>query len=333
MPDVPIKVIGARPVGAPRPKVSVAMVTYRQEKFIEQAVGSVMLQETIFPFELVIGEDCSPDRTREIVLRLQSKYPDRIRLLLPEKNVGMMANFIQTLKACDGQYVALLEGDDYWTDPHKLQKQVDLLEAHPEYSGCFALTRVVSGDDSAGQFYIPARHTSVVAYTTEDLLQKNPIATASVMCRNVMRQVNFAPLLPLKMIDWPLHVFVSLGGPIGYIPEEMACYRQHDGGIWTSADLIQKLEANIQMFDALRCILPKKHHRAISASTIKAYQLIAIEQLRKGDRRTCCTSAFKSLTSIPVPELMSLTWHVRRSATLLVGGFFLSPSTMGRLLR
>jgi len=82
-----------------------------------------MMQKTDFPYELVISDDCSPDRTREIALELQRRYPDRIRLLLPETNLGMMPNFVQTLRACTGDYIALLEGDDYWIDARKLQKQ------------------------------------------------------------------------------------------------------------------------------------------------------------------------------------------------------------------
>lgn len=296
------------------------MITYNHEPFIEQSVESVMMQKTDFLYELVLSEDCSTDRTREIVLGLQKKYPDRIRLLLPEKNLGAKTNFVQNLLACTGQYVALLEGDDYWSRPDKLQRQVELLEAHPEFSACFALTRVVAEDHSCKQFYIPSQQTTTPAFTTEDLLQKNSIATASVMYRNIMREINFAPLNHLKMGDWPLHILVSLRGPVGYIPEEMAVYRLHAGGIWTSAVTVEKLLATIRMYDALRTMLPAKHRRAIAASIVKAYQLIALEQLRNGDRRTSRASAFKSLTSIPIAELLAFKWHLKRSAALLLGG-------------
>src|ERR1700677_971906 len=237
-PSIAVTEINSRPQGAPVPKVSVAMIAYNHAKFIEQAVESVMMQKTSFPFELVLSEDCSTDSTREIVLGLQKKYPDRIRLLLPDKSIAMVSNNIQTFLACTGEYVALLEGDDYWSSPDKLQKQVELLESHPEYSACAALTRVVAEDDSSEEFYIPSKRTSSRVFTTESLLRKNSIATASVMYRNILREINFAPLLHLKMTDWPLHILVSLRGPVGYIPEEMAVYRQHAGGVWTSAGLV-----------------------------------------------------------------------------------------------
>lgn len=113
-----------------KPLVSVWMITYNHEKFIAQAIDSVIMQKTNFDYEIVIGEDCSTDRTREIVLEYKAKHPDKFKLLLQEKNVGMMQNFIVTLKTCNGKYIALLEGDDYWTDPLKLQKQVDFLQAN-----------------------------------------------------------------------------------------------------------------------------------------------------------------------------------------------------------
>jgi len=304
-----------------RPKVSVAMVAYRHEQFIEQAVESVMLQETVFPYELLIGEDCSPDRTREIVLRLKRKYQDRIRLLLREKNVGMMTNFVQTLKACQGQYVALLEGDDYWTDPHKLQKQVDLLEARADYSACFTLTRVLGDNCSSEPLYIPARHTKTDAFATEDLLQKNSIATASVMYRNIMAQINFTPFLFLKMIDWPLHVLVSLRGPIGYIPEEMACYRQHVGGLWTGWEETARLSEMIKCYCILKQVMPSKYTRRISERIIKTHQLMALELLRGGDRRQARHRVFQSFVAIPPASVFSFGWFIKRSLMLSLGAF------------
>ena len=117
-------------------KVSVAMITYNHERFIAQSIEGVLMQQTDFAVELVIGEDCSTDGTRAIVRRYGERHPERIRLLLPERNLGADANLAAVLKACRGQYVALLEGDDYWTDPTKLQKQVDFLEEHPDYVLC-----------------------------------------------------------------------------------------------------------------------------------------------------------------------------------------------------
>ena len=122
---------------SPSPKVSVVMLTYNHEKFIAQAIESVLIQRTNFPIELVVGEDCSTDGTREIVRRYAAARPDIIRLVFHEKNVGAYENGQDVLAACQGEYIALLEGDDYWTSPDKLQRQADYLDAQPACALCF----------------------------------------------------------------------------------------------------------------------------------------------------------------------------------------------------
>src|SRR3990167_48992 len=114
------------------PLVSVKMITYNHAPFIVQAIDGVLQQKTHFIFELVIGEDCSTDGTHEIVLEYQKRYPNIIRVVTSDKNVGMKKNSYRAMKACQGKYIAYCEGDDYWHHPFKLQKQVDYLESHSE---------------------------------------------------------------------------------------------------------------------------------------------------------------------------------------------------------
>ncbi len=114
------------------PLVSVKMITYNHAPYIAQAIEGILGQRTKFPIELVIGEDCSTDGTREIVFEYQKRYPDIIRVITSDKNVGMKKNGYRTTKACRGKYLAFCEGDDYWVDPEKLQKQVGYMEEHPE---------------------------------------------------------------------------------------------------------------------------------------------------------------------------------------------------------
>ena len=114
------------------PSISVYMITFNQKEYIGRAIDSVLGQKTSFSFELVIGEDCSTDGTREIVLKYQKRYPDIIRVVTSKKNVGMHKNSVRTIEACRGKYIAFCEGDDYWHDLKKLQKQCQYLESHPE---------------------------------------------------------------------------------------------------------------------------------------------------------------------------------------------------------
>lgn len=116
-----------------KPLVSVKMITYNHEPYIAQAIEGVLQQKTTFPIELIIGEDCSTDGTRKIVLEYQKKYPNVIRVLTSDQNVGARRNGIRTDSPCRGKYIAYCEGDDYWHDLQKLQKQVDFLEQNPDY--------------------------------------------------------------------------------------------------------------------------------------------------------------------------------------------------------
>src|SRR5262245_63387032 len=117
--------------------VSVIVVTYNHERYIVQALDTVLSQEAPFEFEVLLSEDCSTDRTREIVLHYSRLYPDRIRLFLSERNLNTNKVTLRALRAARGTYVALLDGDDYWTSREKLARQVQFLHSHPEYALCF----------------------------------------------------------------------------------------------------------------------------------------------------------------------------------------------------
>jgi len=118
----------------PEPMVQVQTITYQHAPYIRDCIEGVLMQKTNFPFEYLIGEDCSTDGTREIVFEYAKKYPEKIRVITANQNFGMMGNIRRCRMAARGKYIALCEGDDYWTDPYKLQKHVDFMEQHPEVS-------------------------------------------------------------------------------------------------------------------------------------------------------------------------------------------------------
>lgn len=127
----------------PAIKVSVIMITYNQADYIRRAVESVLAQKVPFAYELLIGDDASTDGTADIVRSLAAAFPDRIRLIQQEKNLGASANVLSLLKQSRGEYLAFCEGDDYWLDDEKLAKQTAFLDNHPEYIGCSHACRVV----------------------------------------------------------------------------------------------------------------------------------------------------------------------------------------------
>lgn len=220
-----------------RPKVSVATITYRHESFIADAIESVLMQEVDFPVEMVIGEDCSPDGTREIILQYLKRYPGLIRLIEQKHNIGAHANFRATVGRCRGEYVALLDGDDYWTAPDKLRKQVALMDAHPEFSVCFhpVTTQHDDGELAPRTIFPPGRRP---VYHLADLHHWIGMETASILFRR-----SALPTFPswydeTFVGDWALQVLLANRGDIGYIDEVMGIYRLHSGSIFFGQEIL-----------------------------------------------------------------------------------------------
>ena len=167
--------------------VSVVMITYGHEKFIEEAINGVLMQECNFYFELIIANDCSPDNTDELINNIIKSHPKahKIRYLKQNVNVGMMPNFIDAINYGMGKYIALCEGDDYWVDPLKLQKQIDFLEANPEFN--FSMGRVDVLMQKSGEIKKMIEHVNPnikEIYTLKDYI-KNPFSqTSSFVFRN-----------------------------------------------------------------------------------------------------------------------------------------------------
>jgi glycosyltransferase involved in cell wall biosynthesis len=235
------------------PLVSVACITYNHEKFIAQAIESVLMQVTDFPVELVIGEDCSTDGTRAIVQEYAAKYPGVIRPLLPDKNLGMAKNYESVRLACRGKYIAWLEGDDFWILPKKLQMQVDLMEANPHYSMCGTKTLLSicgpDGIEKESRFLAP--FTIQEEYGLDEFLLGYTMHTTSMMLRNgiIDYPAWLADIVMLR--DTCVFILHADKGPVGYINKVASCYRLHEGGIWTSKTLIDQLRCNQIAIDLL----------------------------------------------------------------------------------
>jgi glycosyltransferase involved in cell wall biosynthesis len=263
-------------------KLSVVMVTYNHERFIAQALESVLAQRVNFDYEIVIGEDCSTDRTREILMDFCRRYPKRIVPLLRDKNVGAMRNSQATLAACRGQYLALLEGDDYWTCEDKLQRQVDFLDEHPDYAICCHRAQFVDETGGGQSRIYPTLPCGT--YTIEDLFHENWVVTCSVMYR--WGSVGSLPnwFLTLKMGDWPLHILVARAGKIHLMDEVMSVYRIHQGGAWSSLSHRDRLRATTGMLTALDKHLGFQYTHTIRRTLAESYFEMACHARRDGNR-------------------------------------------------
>jgi glycosyltransferase involved in cell wall biosynthesis len=208
--------------------VSVCMITYNHEDFIAKAIEGVLNQKTEFDYNIIIGVDCSTDRTREILIQYQKKYPEKIHLILHKHNIGSINNFVETLQSGNSKYIAFCEGDDYWTDPLKLQKQVDFLEANPDFSLCFHNALILWDDKSKPPKYFCSKDQKEVS-TVEDVIEKWFIPSASM----VLRKEHIMPLpgwfKDIYNGDYAMHLLLANKGKIGYIDEVMSVYRKAPG--------------------------------------------------------------------------------------------------------
>ena len=228
--------------------VSVVMVTYGHEQFIKQSIEGVLMQDCDFDIELILANDCSPDLTDEVVRGILENHPKSnwIKYTKHPKNIGMISNFMWAAGQATAKYIALCDGDDYWTDPLKLQKQVDFLEANEDFSICFHQVETINSDGKPLE-----KNTKIVEDTTDilDLAKGNYIHTPSVVFRNDFKIPNWFSNATLG--DWTLYL-ISIGHrKIKFINEIMACYRQHENGIWSMKSDREKINGTIKTIQVM----------------------------------------------------------------------------------
>lgn len=220
------------------PLVTICSTTYNREKYIAQAIESWLMQEVTFPIEIIIGDNCSTDCTREIIQQYQEKYPGKITLLTSDQNYGMMRNFFKVIEAAKGKYIANCDGDDYWIDPHKLRKQVSFLEENPDFSSIYTNSYVI--DESTGEKKIAKLYVWDEADTEEllghhdfinDNLNLSPGHISSIMFRNFLIKKYPQWLYKCDLNDFPLFMMLSKFGKAKFINEVATVYRVHSHGI------------------------------------------------------------------------------------------------------
>jgi glycosyltransferase involved in cell wall biosynthesis len=315
------------PVHKMQPKVSVSLLAYNHGAFIAQALDSILSQQVNFDYEIVIGEDCSQDNTREIVLSYQKNNPNKVRVFLSDKplNDGKSGrlNFVRNLKSCRGEYVALLDGDDYWTSPYKLQRQADFLDNHPECSICFhSVVEIFEFGNREKEFFHPPNKRKL--YTIEDLLESNFIATCSAMFRNGLIGRFPEWYFRIPMGDWPLHILNSQYGKIGYLDEMMGVYRIHHGGRWITAGKIKNCLDEIRGYRFLYNYLGQKHRKLIKLQISRRYYSLAKEyelQQHKGAALTNFLRCFLANPADPtVPHLQLMKEMAQCACQRCFGG-------------
>lgn len=218
------------------------MMVYNHEQYIANAIEGVICQETSFKYRLIIGEDCSKDKSREIIARYVAAHPDKILPVYHDKNVGSRTNSALLLGMCTANYVALCEGDDYWIDKHKLQKQVDFLEANPDFTMCFTDVQIVDemGWNKPKEEYYPVIENDVLTIDDFILSYKSVIPTPTILFRNILPRP--LPDFFMKTVsgDICVHLLIADKGKTKYLPDVTAVYRNHAGGITKTDDVIAR---------------------------------------------------------------------------------------------
>jgi glycosyltransferase involved in cell wall biosynthesis len=279
------------------PLVDVFMPTYNHELCLAQAIESVLAQKTDFAYRINIADDCSTDSAQAVIKQYAEQYADRIRATISPHHLGVLHQdrvSTRVLQSCTGKYVAILEGDDYWTDPNKLQKQVDFLESHSDFAICFHDVKTVNeqGDEQLGSSLVPQQKQ---ISTIEDLLAGNFIHTCSVMFRGGLVKEFPDWYTTLRIGDWVLHVMNAQYGKIGYLDEVMAVYRLHEGSLWSSRDRLDQITETMEALDHLDGYLGFKYRKNIKASKGRRFLELAETYYLRGRLSEARVAVIKSL--------------------------------------
>lgn len=215
-------------------KLTISVPTYNQENYITQCLDGIVNQKTNFPFQVIVSDDCSTDNTRKILKEYQKKYPEIVKPIFRKKNLGPMDNFIETLNGIHTEYVALCDGDDFWTDPTKLQQQVDFLDKNKDYNICFHQTTIFWQNGSKEEEIFP-QNLNKTTFSFDDIAHNNPIPTNTIVYRWKFREEgSFKKTFPKDVIpgDFFVHLYHAHNSKAKFIEKPMSKYRRHEGGMW-----------------------------------------------------------------------------------------------------
>ncbi len=247
-------------------KLNIALLTYNHAEFIERALNSVLNQKTNFPFLIIVGDDGSTDGTQDILKSYLKKYPDQIKLLLSPKNFGVFHNIHKLLKACTAPYIAILEGDDYWSYPNKLQAQVDFLVHHPNYQGCFHDTLIEVENNElnlkTNQYFSGFRYYSQFnQYNTDfhpwDLITRTIIPTSALVFVNNNWSEQILKFKDISLsLSWAFELLLLKKdtynpGKFRYINEVWSTYTNHSNGITKQKDTSSFIKTNKKILKRL----------------------------------------------------------------------------------
>lgn len=300
------------------PRVSVLLTTFEHERYVGEAIASV-LEQTGVSFELIVGDDASGDGTRGVIERMAEAHPRIMRPILRDDNCGGARLFEQMIAASTGELIAYLDGDDYWTDPRKLERQVAYMDAHPECSMCFHdVWKVYEDSDQPAVRYFtpPPPGGEPVRVTVEQMFEANFVPS----CAPVTRRAVLDPLpdwyFDLPWGDWPLPLLALRHGELVFLDLNMGVYRIHERGSYNGQDALGRARDGVRFFGGLRAFT-RPEEEPLRRRALSNYGTELAEALeRDGDRRAARQAIIASVRARPLE-----TWRDprkdRRRAKLL----------------
>lgn len=253
----------------PPPMVSIFCLVYNHEPFIAQTLEGFLMQKNNFTTQIVLGEDCSTDGSRTVILEYAQKYPGKFKLLLHDANIGALNNQQMVFEHCDGKYIAMCEGDDYWTDPLKLQKQVDFLEKNAKYNICGHSVACSKYDFFLEKKLLLKQDT---IFSLKEVVQTNPIHTSSFCFRNNydFNDTNhYKTIKDMEIGDYPLLVLFAQSNGVFAFKETMSVYRiDNQQSEWTGK---LNLEAQKKKFErTVNAMIVSPFYNKVTKKYLKA---------------------------------------------------------------
>jgi hypothetical protein len=326
------------------PKASVVLLGHEHSRFVAQAIESVLIQRAPFHFEVLIGEDCSRDNTREIVESYARRHPELIKTVFPESNLGYGEMLRRALSLCGGEFIAYLDADDYWTSPSKLARQVEYLEQNRDCASCFHDVSLIY--DDAG---VPSGAVSPglreERFTFEQIVRECFIPSLSAVFRREVAEALPNWAYELAGVDWLIHIRAAELGALGYIPQTLAAYRVHGGGMFSGLDRVSQLEEDLELYERLssqipgrrdlieRCVAFRHAQRAVERLGVPFEACVVLVDPRHEQRpyfngrhaRNLPRREGNEVTELQairegVPELPTATRHYGSAAPVLDGG-------------
>lgn len=301
------------------PLVSVVIVIWNHESYLQEAIDSVLCQETEFPFEVLLCEDCSSDNSRQICFSAQKRFPNRVRVIFGEHNLGGRLNPLYGFDKARGEYISWLEGDDYWDNPRKLQLQVDkMIKDSTRF--CVAWNKIrndrrvsVISCPSFGNatFLNPNTYKGGYYHTSTFVFHK-------ALWRDILPYLEKIPLYDTTV----MLLGMSISGGISVLPEYVSVYRQTGEGIYTSKNSVVHAAISIKMFSMMRRFGPSNMRHVYKQSYFAALANTAIHNLR--ERKdvlkgfVAMAMAFMNLSTFNMQETKFLVGSMLKSIFLLV---------------